>query len=58
MKAGDRVTMSPMWKYESATGTVEKVTTEYVIVNWDDIPGQWHYTEEQAKRLEVINENR
>ena len=58
MKVGDRVTMSPMWKYETATGTIEKVTTEYVIVNWDDIPGQWHYTEEQAKRLEVINENR
>ena len=58
MKVGDRVTMSPMWKYETATGTIEKVTTEYVIVNWDDISGQWHYTEEQAKRLEVINENR
>mgnify|MGYP001211443884 FL=1 len=58
MKVGDRVTMSPMWKYETATGTIEKVTTAYVIVNWDDIPGQWHYTEEQAKRLEVINENR
>ena len=58
MKAGDRVTMSPMWKYESAIGTVEKVTNDYVIVNWDDIPGQWHYTEEQAKRLEIINEDR
>ena len=57
MKAGDRVTMSPMWKYETATGTIEKVTIDYVIVNWDDIPGQWHYTKEQAKRLEVINES-
>ena len=28
------------------------------IVNWDDIPGQWHYTEEQARRLEVMDEDR
>ncbi len=58
MKKGDRVTMSPMWKYETATGIIEKVTTDYVIVNWDDIPGQWHYTEEQARRLEVMDEDR
>ena len=50
--------MSPMWKYESATGVIEKITETYVIVNWDNIPGQWHYTEEQAKRLEIINEDR
>tara|TARA_B100000131_G_scaffold310921_1_gene343122 strand:+ start:1282 stop:1458 length:177 start_codon:yes stop_codon:yes gene_type:complete len=58
MKEGERVKMSPMWKYESATGIIEKVTTDYVIVKWIDIPGQWHYTKEQAKRLEIIDENR
>ena len=56
MKTGDRVKMSPMWKYESATGTIIKVTKAYTVVKWDDVPGEWHYTEEQAKRAEVINE--
>ena len=56
MKAGDKVKMEPMWKYKSAAGKIEKITSEYVVVNWDGIPGQWHYTKEQAKRLEVIND--
>ena len=34
----------------------KKITESYIVVKWVDIPGQWHYTEEQAKRLEVINE--
>jgi len=58
MKAGDKVRMAPMWKYESATGQIEKITESYVIVKWIDIPGQWHYTEEQARRLEVMDEDR
>tara|TARA_R100000234_G_scaffold32180_3_gene18962 strand:+ start:17924 stop:18070 length:147 start_codon:yes stop_codon:yes gene_type:complete len=46
-----------MWKYDEATGVIEKITADnYVIVKWDGIPGQWHYTEEQSKRLENINE--
>ena len=56
MKVGDRVRMSPMWKYEEATGEIQKITESYVIVKWVDIPGQWHYTEEQAKKLEVIDD--
>jgi hypothetical protein len=59
MKAGDKVRMSPMWKYEEATGEIEKITADgYVVVKWVDIPGHWHYSEEQAKKLEVINEDR
>ena len=58
MKPGDKVKMSPMWKYEEATGAIEKITESYVIVKWVDIPGQWHYTIEQAKRLEIVNEDR
>ena len=57
MKAGDKVKMSPMWKYDEATGEIEKITESYVIVKWADIPGQWHYTKEQAKRLEVLGES-
>ncbi len=56
MKVGDKVKMSPMWKYEEATGEIEKITESYVIVKWVDIPGQWHYTIEQAQRLEKIVE--
>jgi|TARA_R110000824_G_scaffold6070_5_gene27930 hypothetical protein len=58
MKPGDKVKMEPMWKYEIAVGEIEKVTEGYVIVKWVDIPGQWHYTKEQAQRLEIINEDR
>ena len=56
MKSGDKVRMSPMWRYEEATGEIQKITESYVIVKWIDIPGQWHYTEVQAQRLEIINE--
>ena len=58
MKPGDRVKMEPMWKYESAIGVIDKIMESYVIVKWVDIPGQWHYTMEQAQKLEVINEDR
>ena len=57
MKVGDKVRMVPMWKYEEAIGEIQKITADgYIVVKWVDIPGQWHYTEEQAKRLEIINE--
>ena len=57
MKVGNKVRMVPMWKYEEAIGEIQKITADgYIVVKWVDIPGQWHYTEEQAKRLEIINE--
>jgi len=57
VKQGDKVKMAPMWKYEEAIGEIQKITADgYIIVKWVDIPGQWHYTKEQAKRLEIINE--
>ena len=58
MSPGDKVRMAPMWKYDEAAGEIQKITESYVIVKWVDIPGQWHYTKEQAQRLENINENR
>ena len=57
MQPGDKVKMSPMWKYNEAHGEIQKITESYVIVKWVDIPGQWHYTIEQAQKLEVINED-
>ena len=46
--------MAPMWKFDEAKGTVIKITTEYLVVKWNDINGEWHYTLEQAEALEVI----
>ena len=59
MDKGDRVRMAPMWKYEEAIGTIKQIRKDgYVVVVWDNVNGEWHYTEEQAKRLELINEAR
>lgn len=58
MKIGDRVKMSPMWKHDEAFGEVIKITKDYIVVLWDGINGHWHYTDEQAQKLEVINANR
>jgi len=58
VKVSDKVKMSPMWKYAHAVGEIEKITKSYVIVKWEGIPGQWHYTKEQAQSLEIINEDR
>ena len=56
MKPGDRVKMSPMWKYSEATGSIKQIKKDgYVVVLWDGINGEWHYTPEQAKRLERMN---
>ena len=57
MKPGDRVLKDRVLKVENATGTIEKITKEYVIVIWDNINGHWHYTKEQAKSLEVASES-
>ena len=55
MKVGDAVKMEPMWKYEVAIGTVIQVKKDgYVVVRWDGINGDWHYTPEQSKRLQKI----
>ncbi len=57
MKEGDKVSMEDVWKYGYAIGEIQKITAEgYVVVKWIDIPGQWHYTPEQAERLEVMDE--
>ncbi|MBN86760.1 MAG: hypothetical protein CL885_04485 [Dehalococcoidia bacterium] len=58
LKTGDRVKKSPMWKYNEAVGSIIKITADYVVVKWDDINGEWHYTKKQSKTLEVLNESR
>jgi hypothetical protein len=56
-KTGDKVKKAPMWKYASAEGEVIKVTNEYVVVKWNGINGDWHYTEAQAETLEILNDS-
>ncbi len=56
MKTGNRVKMSPMWKHKRAVGTIIKITKDYTVVKWDDVPGEWHYTQDQSIRLEVLDE--
>tara|TARA_B100000674_G_C37456800_1_gene740814 strand:- start:405 stop:578 length:174 start_codon:yes stop_codon:yes gene_type:complete len=56
VKVGDKVRMSPMWKYDEAVGYIKQIKKDgYVVVLWDGINGEWHYTPEQAKRLEKMN---
>ncbi len=54
MDKGDRVKMAPMWKYEEAVGTIKQIKNGYVVVVWDNINGEWHYTEEQSQKLEIV----
>ena len=57
LNVGDKIKLSPMWKYDVAFGTVKKVNKDgYVVVIWNGINGEWYYTPEQAKRLELVTE--
>ena len=48
-----------MWKHAEAFGVVKKINSDgYVVVRWDNINGDWHYTPEQAKKLEMVSESR
>jgi len=55
VQVGDAVKMEPMWKYEVAIGTVIQVKKDgYIVVRWEGINGDWHYTPEQAEKLQKI----
>jgi len=57
VKVGDKVTKDLVMRVENPKGTIVNITKEYVVVKWDNINGQWHYTFPQAEKLEVINES-
>ena len=57
MKVGDRVRKDKVLNTTSPTGTIEKISREYVVIVWDNINGHWHYTPEQAKATLEILEN-
>ena len=56
MKSGDSVTRLKVLKHKNPKGKVTRVTKDYVIVEWDNIPGVWHYTLLQSKNLTIITE--
>jgi hypothetical protein len=59
METGNRVKMCPMWKHDEAYGVIIQIKKDgYVVVRWDGINGDWHFTPEQAKELEVLDEGR
>ncbi len=46
-----------MWVHDEAFGYVSKITSDYIVVIWEGINGEWHYTQKQAERLEIIADN-
>ena len=58
-KVGDRVRKEKVMKVQNAVGTIQNISKEYVVVLWDEVKGQWHYTHEQAQmKLEILNEQK
>jgi len=58
MKIGDRVTRDSVLRTTNPVGTIIKINVDYVVVSWDNIKGEWHYTHEQATKLEIVHEDR
>ena len=56
MKVGDRVIDTSVLKVQNATGTIKKITKEFVVVIWDNTNGEWHYTPKQSEQMEVLDE--
>ena len=54
-KKDDRVTKSPMWKYETAVGTIIRVGKDgSCFVKWDNINGEWYFNSEQVKEIKPL----
>jgi len=46
-----------MWIYDEAFGVVSKITRDdYVVIIWEGVNGEWHYTREQCDKIEIVNE--
>ena len=56
MNVDDRVTRDSVLRVKKPVGSVIRITNDYIIVKWDNINGQWHYTHEQAKKLQPIED--
>ena len=56
LEVGTRVSRLKMWKFENIEGVVIKKTSDYTVVKWDGVNGEWHYTKEQASSLKVVQD--
>ena len=55
LKSGDRVFKERMWKHSRVEGVVLRISADgYTIIKWDNIMGDWYYTEDQAKSIRLI----
>ena len=52
---GTKILSGTSWKYGETIGTVIKETRDgYVVVIWENVNGEWHYTPEQFERFERL----
>ena len=59
MEVGDRVKMDLGGNYGKSLGTIIKITKDgFIVVAWDNINGDWYWTEKQAEQMETISESR
>ncbi len=59
MEVGDRVKMNLGGSHGESVGTVVKITKDgFTVVSWDNINGDWYWTEKQTEQMEVINGSR
>ena len=54
MKVGNRVTRARALHTNHPTGSIIKINNDYIVVDWDNLPGDWHYTHEQAQKLTIV----
>ena len=55
MKVGDRVKMDLGGTFGESFGTIIKITKDgYTVVVWDNINGDWYWTEKQTEQLELV----
>ena len=56
MKVGDRVTRDKVMRTNNPLGSIININDDYVVVDWDNINGHWHYTHVQTKSLTIVTE--
>ena len=54
MRVGDRVTRDSVLRAENPVGSIVKVNDDYVVVRWDNLPGDWHYTHKQSQKITIV----
>ena len=63
MKVGDKVRMPRAWvrdwEYPDIMGTIHQINTNgWVVVRWDELKGDYHYSPSQAEHLEILKKDK